>query len=143
MSVLEIDQHWPAAREALKADAGIVVTKDGEAIGRLVPLEMEEDTRPRFDPEKNRKRREKLWGKEDVTDTLSGLLDDREDRVLISESELAAWAAEGEEEASDANDEDFTEFSAASLAKWRNEVFGEEIIDSTSELMAQREDRCS
>lgn len=83
MSVLEIDQHWPEAREALRVDAGIVVTRDGETIGRLTPIEPEEDTRPRFDPEKNRLRREKLWGKGVVIDTLSGLLEDREDRKLL------------------------------------------------------------
>lgn len=145
MTVRDVRQKWPEAERSLAEEGEIVITRDGKPVARLLPV-VEEVVTPgkRFDPEENRKWREEMWGDE-IFDTLTPLMESREERVLISDE---AWAArnerlDGEEEASDANDDNFTEFSAASLAKWRNEVFGEEMIDSTSELMAQREDRCN
>lgn len=83
MSVLEIDQHWPEARNALMADSGIVVTRDGEAIGKLVPLETpKEQPRKRFDAEAHKKWLNEFWG-EETFDSLPGLLADREDRKLL------------------------------------------------------------
>lgn len=81
MSVLEIDQHWPAAREALKADSGIVVTRDGEVIGRLVPLEMEEEPPSKqFDAEEHRKWMEEAWGDAEPFDSTPALMESREER---------------------------------------------------------------
>lgn len=83
MSVLEIDQHWPEAREALKADSGIVVTRDGETIGKLVPLKTEgEQPRKKFDAEEQIKWLNDFWGDE-TFDSLPDLLADREDRKLL------------------------------------------------------------
>ena len=84
MSVLELDQHWEVAEKTLKEEREIVVTRDGEAVARLVPMEVEDAVpRKKFDPEENRKRREELWGKGVVIDTLSGLQEDRDDRKLL------------------------------------------------------------
>lgn len=81
MSVLEIDEHWQEACEALKADSGILVTRDGEMIGKLVPLEkLEELPRKRFDPEELRKWRKETFGDSVTFDTLSSLMEDREAR---------------------------------------------------------------
>jgi antitoxin (DNA-binding transcriptional repressor) of toxin-antitoxin stability system len=137
MSVLEIDQHWPEAREALKADSGILVTRDGKAIGRLIPIEPEEDTRPRFDPEKNRLRRKKLWGDE-TFDSLTPLMESREERVIISESALAAMAAEADESAQEAESR---KLAGEKLSKWREETFGGRKFDTLTSLMADRDER--
>jgi antitoxin (DNA-binding transcriptional repressor) of toxin-antitoxin stability system len=134
MSVLEIDQHWSEARRALEADRGIVVTRDGEAVGRLIPLEPEEDTRPRFDPEKNRRRREKLWGGK-TFDSLTPLMESREERVLISESSIAAMAAEDS-----ASEAQLRKLAAEKLSAWRKETFGEQKFDTLASLMADRDE---
>ncbi len=81
MSVLEIDQHWPEARNALMADSGIVVTRDGEAIGKLVPLETaEERPRKRFDAEEHRKWMEEVWGDAEPFNSTPSLMESREER---------------------------------------------------------------
>jgi antitoxin (DNA-binding transcriptional repressor) of toxin-antitoxin stability system len=137
MSVLEIDQHWAEAKKALKADRGIVVTRDGEAVGRLIPIEPEEDTRPQFDPEKNRLRREKLWGDE-TFDSLTPLMESREERVIISKSALAATAAEADESAQEAESR---KLAGEKLSKWREETFGGRKFDTLTSLMADRDER--
>ena len=60
----------------------IIVTRDGKPVARLLPIEPEQDMRPRFDPEENRRWREEVWGDVEL-DSLSGLLEDREDRKLL------------------------------------------------------------
>jgi len=93
MSVLEIDQHWPEAEKALKTVGEILVTRDGETIGRLLPVEeVAAPPRKRFDVEEHRRWMKETWGDE-TFDTLTPLMEDREDRNLISESALAALAA--------------------------------------------------
>jgi len=84
MSVLEIDQHWPEAEKALKRVGEILVTRDGETIGRLVAVEEteKETLRKRFDPEEHRRWQEEIFGKDTVLDSLPGLLADREERNL-------------------------------------------------------------
>ncbi|NQX01838.1 hypothetical protein HQ447_14375 [bacterium] len=83
MSLLEIDQHWPEAQKVLKSGCGIVVTRDGETVGRLVPMEVEEEKpRKRFDAEEHRRWMEEMWGGE-TFDTLTPLMESREDRKLI------------------------------------------------------------
>lgn len=94
MTVIEIDQHWDEAKKELKADKRIIVTRDGEVVGHLIPANVEamEVPRKRFDPEEHRRWMKEMWGDE-TFDTLTPLMEDREDRNLISESALAALAA--------------------------------------------------
>lgn len=86
MSVLEIDQHWPEAERALGTEREIIITRDGKAVARLLPLEQAEEKREQFDPAEQKRWREKFWGEGVMMDSLSGLLEDREDRNLISPS---------------------------------------------------------
>ena len=84
ITVRDVCQHWPEAEQALETEGEIVITRDGKPVARLLPVEPENGPpRKRFDPEENRRRREKLWGKGVVFDSLSGLLEDREDRKLL------------------------------------------------------------
>jgi antitoxin (DNA-binding transcriptional repressor) of toxin-antitoxin stability system len=83
ITVRDVRQHWPEAERSLAIEGEITITRDGKPVARLLPVEPVEDNRPRFDPVANRKRREKLWGKGAVIDSLSGLLEDREDRKLL------------------------------------------------------------
>lgn len=83
ITVRDVRQRWPEAERSLAEEGEITITRDGKPVARLLPVEPMEDNRPRFDPVENRKRREKLWGKGVVIDSLSGLLDDREDRKIL------------------------------------------------------------
>lgn len=83
ITVRYVRQRWPEAERSLAIEGEITITRDGKPVARLLPVEPVEDNRPRFDPVANRKRREKLWGKGAVIDSLSGLLEDREDRKLL------------------------------------------------------------
>jgi antitoxin (DNA-binding transcriptional repressor) of toxin-antitoxin stability system len=83
ITVRDVRQRWPEAERSLAIEGEITITRDGKPVARLLPVEPVEDNRPRFDPVANRKRREKLWGKGAVIDSLSGLLEDREDRKLL------------------------------------------------------------
>ncbi len=81
MSLLEIDQHWPEAQKELKSGCGIVVTRDGETVGRLVPMEVEEEKpRKRFDPEEHRRWMEEMWGDSEPFDSTPALMESREER---------------------------------------------------------------
>ena len=93
---MELDvvwQCWPETERLLAAEGAIVITRDGKPVARLLPLEVEEEVveqpRKRFDPEEHRRWLEEMWGDE-TFDTLTTLLESREERVLISEE---AWAA--------------------------------------------------
>lgn len=83
MTVRDVRQRWPEAERSLETEGEIIITRDGKPVARLLPVKAEPDNRPRFDPEENRKRREKLCGKGVVIDSLKGLLEDREDRKLL------------------------------------------------------------
>lgn len=83
MTVRDVRQKWPEAERMLGKEGEIVITRDGKPVARLLPMAVEADVRSRFDPEENRKRREKLWGKGVEIDSLSGLLEDREDRKVL------------------------------------------------------------
>jgi hypothetical protein len=85
MSVLEIDQHWPEAEKVLESAGEILVTRDGETIGRLLPANAEvkkEVPRKRFDPEEHLRWMKEMWGDE-TFDTLTPLMESREERKLI------------------------------------------------------------
>ena len=83
ITVRDVRQRWPDAERALETEREIIITRDGKPVARLLPVVAVADTRPRFDPEENRKRREKLWGKGVMFDSLTPLLEDREDRKLV------------------------------------------------------------
>ena len=56
MTVREMRQRWPEAVWAMAKEAAILITRDGELV---------------------------VWGKGVMFDSLTGLLEDREDRKLI------------------------------------------------------------
>ncbi|MGL4401148.1 MAG: type II toxin-antitoxin system Phd/YefM family antitoxin [Luteolibacter sp.] len=98
MTVRDIRQKWPEAERSLSEEGEIVITRDGKPVARLLPL-VEEVVAPRkrFDPEEHIRWLKEEWGDE-TFDSLTPLMESREERVLISESTLAAWAAEAEKE---------------------------------------------
>ena len=84
LTVRDVRQRWPEAEQALETEGEIIITRDGKPVARLLPVEPENGpTRKHFDPQENRRWREEMWGKGVVIDSLSGLLEDREDRKLI------------------------------------------------------------
>ena len=81
ITVRDVRQRWPEAERSLAAEGEIVITRDGKPVARLLPVEA--DNRPRFDPEENRRWREKMWGDDSGIDTLALLQADREERNLL------------------------------------------------------------
>ena len=96
MTVRDVRQRWPEAERCLGTEGEIIITRDGKPVARLLPVEDVTETRKKFDPEEQKRWREEFWGKGVMMDSLSGLLEDREERALISESALAALANEDE-----------------------------------------------
>lgn len=92
MTVRDVRQKWPEAERSLAEEGEIVITRDGKPVARLLPMEEEVKPRKKFDPEENRRWRQEMWG-DQIFDTLTPLMEGREDRNLISESALAAMAA--------------------------------------------------
>jgi len=96
MTVRDVRQKWPEAERSLAAEGEIVITRDGKPVARLLPVE-EQAPRKRFDPVEHRKWLEDMWGDE-TFDSLTPLMEDREERKLISDEDLAAMALLDEEE---------------------------------------------
>lgn len=82
ITVRDVRQRWPEAERSLAVEGEIVITRDGKPVARLLPMEAEVDNRPRFDPEEHRRWMKETWGDE-TTDTLTPLMESREDRKLI------------------------------------------------------------
>jgi antitoxin (DNA-binding transcriptional repressor) of toxin-antitoxin stability system len=95
ISVRGVRQRWPEAERSLAEECEIVITRDGKPVARLLPVEEESKPRKRFNAEEHRRWREEVWGDQNF-DTLTPLMESREERVLISESALAAMAAQDE-----------------------------------------------
>lgn len=68
----------------------IVITRDGKPVARLLPVE-EEMPRKRFDADEHRRWMKEMW-EDDKFDTLTPLMEDREERNLISSSARAVLA---------------------------------------------------
>ena len=83
ITIRDLRQHWPDAEKALATEPEILITRDGKPVARLLPIVEEETPRKRFDPEELKRWREELWGKGVTFDSLTPLLEDREDRKLI------------------------------------------------------------
>jgi antitoxin (DNA-binding transcriptional repressor) of toxin-antitoxin stability system len=82
MTIRDIRHRWPEAERALATEAEILITRDGRPVARLLPLTEEGAPKKQFDPEEQRLWMEEFWGKDVVFDSLTGLLEDREDRQL-------------------------------------------------------------
>lgn len=82
ITVRDVRQRWPEAERALATEREIIVTRDGKPVARLLPVVEEQPVRQRFDPEEQARWREETFGKGVVFDTLSGLLEDREERAF-------------------------------------------------------------
>jgi prevent-host-death family protein len=83
ITVRDVRQRWPDAERALGEEGEILITRDGKPVARLLPIETVEKPRKRFDPEEQRRWQEKTFGKGVVFDSLTGLLEDREDRKFL------------------------------------------------------------
>lgn len=83
MTVRDVRQRWPEAERSLETEGEIIITRDGKAVARLLPVEAETDDRPRFDPEESKKWRDEFWGGDSGIDTLALLQADRDDRDLL------------------------------------------------------------
>jgi len=83
MTVRDVRQRWPEAERALATELEIIITRDGKPVARLMPMETEQPVRKRFDPAEHRRRREAIFGEGVEFDSLTGLLEDREERKLI------------------------------------------------------------
>lgn len=106
MTVRDVRQRWPEAERRLAAEGEIVITRDGKPVARLLPVEEAAGPeRKRFDPEEHRRWLKEMWGDE-TFDSLTPLMEDREDRKLISDSALAAFAAMNDEDEIVPNDTD-------------------------------------
>ncbi len=72
--------------QSLAVESEIIITRNGKPVARLLAIgpvpEPVSDTRPRFDPEENRRWLKETWG-DQTFDSLSGLLADREERKLL------------------------------------------------------------
>jgi antitoxin (DNA-binding transcriptional repressor) of toxin-antitoxin stability system len=83
MTVRDVRQRWPDAERALESEGEIIITRDGKPVARLLPMEQTEEERKQFDPAEQKRWREETFGKGVTFDTLTGLLEDREDRKLL------------------------------------------------------------
>ena len=83
MTVRDVRQRWPEAEQALAPESEIIITRDGKPVAQLLPMEAQQPVRMRFDPAEHRRRREAIFGKGVEFDSLTGLLEDREERKLI------------------------------------------------------------
>ena len=84
MTVRDVRQKWPEAERSLVVEGEIVITRDGKPVARLLPVE-EQMPRKHFDADEHRRWMKEMWGDE-TFDTLTPLMDDREERNLVSES---------------------------------------------------------
>lgn len=90
MTARDVRQRWPEAERSLAEEGEITITRDGKPVARLLPVEEVLLPRKRFDPEEHRRWLNDFWGEGVMMDSLSGLLADREERVLVSEAALKA-----------------------------------------------------
>lgn len=115
MTVRDVRQKWPEAERSLESEGEIIITRDGKPVARLLPMEQVDEKREQFDPAEQKRWREEFWGEGVIMDSLSGLLEDREDRDLISPS------------------------AGQSLAEWRKEFAADRVFDTTTSLQADRD----
>ncbi|MEO5916807.1 MAG: type II toxin-antitoxin system Phd/YefM family antitoxin [Luteolibacter sp.] len=83
ITIRDLRQHWPDAEKALATEPEILITRDGKPVARLLPIVEEETPRKRFDPEEHRRWMNEVWGEGVHFDSLTPLLEDREDRKLL------------------------------------------------------------
>jgi antitoxin (DNA-binding transcriptional repressor) of toxin-antitoxin stability system len=82
MTIRDVRQRWPEAERALKLEREIIITRDGKPVARLLPVEDRMAAGKRFDPVEQGCWRDDVFGKGVVIDSLTGLLEDREDRTI-------------------------------------------------------------
>jgi hypothetical protein len=95
----DVREHWDETLASLATEKEVLITSGDRVVARLTVEEAEEAEKPRkpFDPEEHRRWMQEFWGDEKF-DTLTPLMESREERNLVSESALAALAAQDEEE---------------------------------------------
>ena len=90
MTVRDVRQKWPEAERSLVSEGEIVITRDGKPVARLLPVEEEPPRKP-FDADEHRRWMKEMCGDKNF-DTLTPLMEEREERCLISESARAVLA---------------------------------------------------
>ena len=93
ITVRDVRQRWPEAERSLAEEGEIVITRDGKPVARLLPVDEEMIPRKKFDPEEHIRWLKDEWG-EEIFDSLTPLMESREERALISKAALAAMAVE-------------------------------------------------
>jgi antitoxin (DNA-binding transcriptional repressor) of toxin-antitoxin stability system len=83
MTIRDVRQHWPVAEQALETEREIIITRDGKPVARLLPVHAEEAPATQFDPGELNRWREETFGKGTTIDSMTRLLQDREERKLI------------------------------------------------------------
>lgn len=124
MSETEVREQWGETLASLAVEREVVITSGDRVVARLVAED--EPPRKRFDPEEMRRWRQEVWG-DKTFDTLTPLMEDREERVLISDSVLST--------------DKRPTFDWEAHEAWLNDFWGNERIDSLKGLMEDREDR--
>ena len=87
VSVSELNAHWREAQKALATEQEVILTRDGEPVGRLLPLAKpipvaeNKTARKRFSPAAHRKWQESVFGKGVVVNWVDEFMEKgREDR---------------------------------------------------------------
>jgi antitoxin (DNA-binding transcriptional repressor) of toxin-antitoxin stability system len=63
MTIRDIRQHWPEAERQLAIEKEIIITRDGKPVAKLSSVEEPVEKMQKFDPERQREKREEIFGK--------------------------------------------------------------------------------
>ena len=89
ITIRDLRQRWPEAEKALQVESEIIITRDSKPVAKLVRLALEQDERPRWDPEEHRKWQEKVFGKKVFRWVDKALAEGRADRPPFHKSSKA------------------------------------------------------
>lgn len=81
MTIRDVRQKWPEAERALELEQEIIITRDGKPVARLLPVTERQVDGRRFDPEENRKRRERNWEGGEPFNSSALLMESRDERL--------------------------------------------------------------
>ena len=82
MTIRDVRQKCPEAERALELEQEIIITRDGKPVARLLPVTDRQVRGARFDPDEQARWRDEVFGKGVVVDSLTGLMEDRDDRTI-------------------------------------------------------------
>ncbi len=82
MTIRQIRQEWPEAERQLAVEKEILITRDGEPVAKLVQIEKTKVLKKKFDPESQRLKRERIFGKGVTVNWVDEFCESRADREL-------------------------------------------------------------